>query len=144
MRRRKLRPRQVNPLVHECVARKCRSWACNPRCLTPELPLGLRSPSPQANAQGPPQWGSHGSGCFPSASTPTQQSSHMPGDPPQTPLGPPCHTLASAMSSTWGGLHRRKPAHPTRPVSQASCSAELLMRAEWVPPQSSRPGEDPG
>ena len=89
MRKRKLRLRQVKPLVHECVAGKCRSWVCNSPCLTLQLPPGLYSPSPQAKAQGPPQWGSHHPGCFPSASTPIQQSSHMPGDPPQTPLGPP-------------------------------------------------------
>lgn len=44
MRRRKLRLRQVKPLVRQCVARKCRTWVCNPQCLTSELPPSLYLP----------------------------------------------------------------------------------------------------
>lgn len=125
MRRRKPRLRQVKPLVCECVARKCRTWVCNPQCLTSELPPSLHSPSPQANAQGPPQCGSHRPGC--SHSRCTHLLNHpatcleIPCRPHSGFLPKPC--FCRVLHPEWPPLEETCPSNQTHFAIQLLCKA---------------------
>lgn len=92
----------------------------------PRAASGLTVSQSSGQCASPPQWGSHRPGCFSRVSTPTQQSSHMPGHPPQTPLEPPARPLLlpwppPGVAST-GGVLPIQPEPFLRPAALQSFS----------------------